>query len=127
MIELLNSVCYFPTVLIMRIANKQQLYQFISAALLPIFPKGTKTEVSSIDTLIFKGPLPSQKKVGAHVALSLEADLVSHILEEALDDRQQEHLVTLQENLATQIHSQYNPNRVGCFALRISGTKTILD
>ena len=80
-------------------------------------------------TLLFRGPIEGHKDprhIGTHVAVSLEKDV--HVaLDNASPEVREEMTQIYLSNLGTQIKAQYNPKKIGPYALDVVGTMRILQ
>ncbi|WP_332774537.1 hypothetical protein [Polaromonas sp.] len=78
--------------------------------------------------LLFRGPIEGNADphhVGTHVAVSLEKDV--HAAMEAASPEQREEMVGIfLSNLGTRVKMQYDPKKIGQYALDIVGTMRTL-
>lgn len=75
-------------------------------------------------TLVFRGPIEGHKDpkhVGTHVSVELDSE-VHDALASAEPDAKEEMMEALMANLGTQVRTQYNPRRIGEYALRVRGS-----
>lgn len=74
--------------------------------------------------LVFRGPIEGHrdaKHVGTHVSVGLDKD-VRIALEKAEPVAREEMIENLLANLGTQVKAQYDPRRIGEYALQVQGT-----
>ena len=80
-------------------------------------------------TLLFRGLIEGHKDprhIGTHVAVSLEKDV--HVaLDNASPEKREEMTQIYLSNLGTQVKVQYNPKKIGPYALDVVGTMRILQ
>ena len=96
--------------------------------LLPSFPAGVHAFQSNDGTLLFRGQiqLPDDPAhIGTHVAVSLDKDVCAALSEASPVDRE-EMTEILIISLGGQVQAQYDPSKVGPFALDVVGTLNIL-
>ena len=80
-------------------------------------------------TLLFRGPIEGHKDprhVGTHVAISLEKDVHVAFNNASPEEREEMTQIYL-SNLGTQVKAQYNPNKIGPYALDVVGTMRVLQ
>lgn len=109
-------------------SNLSKLNRRFADALLPAFPANVQALQSDDGTLLFRGPIPradDQTHIGTHVAVSLDKE-VSTALSEASPADHEEMIEILISNLGTQVRCQYDPSKIGPYALDIVGRLNIL-
>lgn len=97
--------------------------------LLPSFPANVKALQSEDGTLLFRGPIPladDPNHIGTHVAVSLDTE-VKAALAQASPAEREEITQNLINNLGTQVRFQYDPNKIGLFALDVVGNMAIVN
>lgn len=88
-----------------------------------LFPSNVTPKQAEDGRLYFRGP---ESTTGAHVVVYVEPDAKAALDQMAASEREkmEEHLI---DNLVTQIRAQYDPNKPGQYALRIAGTREMLE
>lgn len=92
------------------------------------FAPTVKPFQSEEGTLLFRGPIAGHKDpqhVGTHVAVSLEKD-VCEALEKAPYAEREEMIEILLSNIGTRVKAQYDPNKIGPYALDVTGAMRTL-
>jgi hypothetical protein len=105
-------------------ANLNEFNQRFADALLPSFPAGIVPMEDAYGMLCFRGVVPNSgdpKHVGTHVTVTLEADVVAALDSASPAEREDitQHLI---ESLGAALRIQYNPAKIGPYALDIVGT-----
>ena len=80
-------------------------------------------------TLLFRGPVEGHENpdhIGTHVAISLDKD-VRAALESASSEKREEITQIYLSNLGTQVKMQYNPKKIGAYALDVLGSMRVLQ
>lgn len=108
--------------------NLSEFNRCFADALLPSFPAGVQALQSDDGTLLFRGPIPhpdDPTHVGTHVAVSLGKEVGAALSEASPADRE-EMAEILISSLGSQVQAQYDPTKIGPFALDVVGTMNIL-
>ncbi len=109
-------------------SNLSDFNRRFADALLPAFPANVQALQSDDGTLLFRGPIPlaeDQTKIGTHVAVSLDKQVAATLGLATPSDRE-EMTEILINNLGGQVRYQYNPHKIGSYALDVVGTMSIL-
>ena len=109
-------------------ANLSEFNLRFANAVLPTFSADIQAFQSEDGTLLFRGPIPrldDPTHVGTHVAVSLDKD-VKAILSEAAPEKRELMMEILISSLGTQVEMQYDPRKIGPFALDVVGTMNII-
>jgi hypothetical protein len=109
-------------------ANLSEFNRRFADALLSAFPADVQALQSDDGTLLFRGPIPladDQTHIGTHVAVSLDKEVRAALSDASPADRE-EMIEILISNLGTQVRFQYDPSKIGPFALDVVGKMNIL-
>ncbi|KHA80273.1 hypothetical protein NC77_02440 [Janthinobacterium lividum] len=92
--------------------------------MLPFFSVEIEAMEDAYGMLCFRGPIPvpnNPAHVGTHVAVTLEKEVAEALANATPVEREEitQHLI---ENLGWQIRIQYDPAKIGLYALDIVGT-----
>lgn len=100
----------------------------IADALRNTFAPSVKAYQTEDGALVFRGPIVGHRDpehVGTHVHVSLEKEVLA-VLDSAKPARREEMMQDLLANLGTQVRMQYDPDKVGPYALSVTGTMRTL-
>jgi hypothetical protein len=105
-------------------ADLNEFNRRFAEVLLPSFPAGIVPMEDAYGMLCFRGAVPNHdnpKHIGTHVAVTLEEDVIAALNIASPAEREDitRHLI---ESLGAAIRIQYDPNRIGLYALDIVGT-----
>lgn len=94
---------------------------------LRVFPSEVEAVEADDGMLCFRGPTPmNSTHIGTHVAVTLDKEVKAALRNASTLDRETMTNILI-DSLGTSLHVQYDPNKIGQFALDIVGDMSILE